>query len=158
MASNVNTMKKLSILITTLLVLAFAPVMFAVATEPVKTSTEKPATNPDLAAQAELEKAVAEFNGLNKKDKKSRFKEVKKMIKDLKADKKAGRLMDADTNLILLAILAILLPPLAIYLKERALTWKFWVSLILILPIFFGGWFLWLAAVILALLVVFDAI
>ncbi len=151
-------MKKLTILIASLFVFILAPVSRAAETEPVKNTATATDPKVDAATQAELNKAVAEFNHLSKKEKKSRFREVKKLIKDFKEQQKSGALMDSDTDTILLAILAILLPPLAIYLKERALTWKFWVSLILILPIFFGGWYLWLAAVILALLVVFDAI
>ena len=151
-------MKKLTILIASLFVFILAPVSRAAETEPVKNTATATDPKVDAATQAELNKAVAEFNHLSKKEKKSRFREVKKLIKDFKEQQKSGALRDSDTDTILLAILAILLPPLAIYLKERALTWKFWVSLILILPIFFGGWYLWLAAVILALLVVFDAI
>ena len=69
-----------------------------------------------------------------------------------------------DTMLILLVILAILLPPLAVYLAE-GVTSRFWITLILCLlagPFFFtpfayvGG--LWLIAVIIALLVVLGAI
>ncbi|HTF06046.1 MAG TPA: YqaE/Pmp3 family membrane protein [Bacteroidia bacterium] len=69
-----------------------------------------------------------------------------------------------DTMLVLLVILAILLPPLAVYLAE-GVTSRFWITLILCLlagPFFFtpfayvGG--LWLIAVIIALLVVLGAI
>ncbi len=66
-----------------------------------------------------------------------------------------------DDRMILLVILAILLPPLAVYLAQGVGTW-FWVTLLLCL---FGGGFLWvgayfgglwLVAIILALLVVFG--
>jgi uncharacterized membrane protein YqaE (UPF0057 family) len=67
---------------------------------------------------------------------------------------------DSDVMLIVLIILAIIIPPLAVYLKE-GLTGRFW--LILILSILGGGFFfypvfggLWLLAVILALLIVLD--
>lgn len=147
-------MKKLTVVLASLVALMSAPVVKAAETEPVVTET----TAPDAATRAELDKAVAEFNTLSKQEKKSRFKEVKKLVKQYKADKKAGKMADDDTNTILLAILAILLPPLAIYLKERTLSWKFWVSLIFIIPLFFGGWFFWLGAVVIALLTVFDVI
>jgi uncharacterized membrane protein YqaE (UPF0057 family) len=56
----------------------------------------------------------------------------------------------SDTDLILLVILAILLPPVAVFLK-RGLDVMFWISLLLTLIFWFPG-------VIFALLVVFDAI
>lgn len=70
----------------------------------------------------------------------------------------------ADTELIILVILAILLPPIAVYLKQKLSTW-FWVTLICWL---LGGTFLFgpfgygylgalgLLAIVIALLVVFD--
>ncbi|MBL0133826.1 MAG: YqaE/Pmp3 family membrane protein [Chitinophagaceae bacterium] len=77
------------------------------------------------------------------------MRDVKKLLKEQKADKAAGK--KADDNTILLAILAILLPPLAVYLKEDAITTHFWISLILTL-------LFWLPGVIYAMLVVFDVI
>lgn len=64
------------------------------------------------------------------------------------AQKNKGGASDAD--LVLLVILAILLPPLAVFLK-RGLDSMFWISLILTLLFWFPG-------VIFALLVVLDAI
>lgn len=69
-----------------------------------------------------------------------------------------------DTETILLVILAILLPPLAVYMKEGVTT-RFWIDLICWLlgggffftPFFYGGG-LWLFAVIFALLIVLDVI
>ncbi len=65
-----------------------------------------------------------------------------------------------DTNLILLFILALLLPPLAVYLKQ-GLTTIFWIDLILailgsgfLFYTYIGGFFL--VAVVIAILVVFD--
>ena len=68
---------------------------------------------------------------------------------------------DIETNQILLAIIAIILPPLAVYLKERELTWKFWATLALMVTgvIFLSALpFLWILAAGLALLVVFDVV
>ncbi len=69
---------------------------------------------------------------------------------------------DSDVALILLVILAIILPPLAVFLVEGTSKW-FWVTLILC--IFGGGFFftpylggLWLIAAIIALLVVLGAL
>jgi uncharacterized membrane protein YqaE (UPF0057 family) len=100
-------------------------------------------------APATVTTAVDEFRNLSKHERKSRIKEVKKVLKEYKADKKAGRA--ADTDIVLLAILAILLPPLAVYLKEGEVNSRFWISLILTL-------LFWIPGVIFALLIVFDAI
>lgn len=119
----------------------------------------KSATLSESEARAELDKAVAAFHNLSRKEKKSRFREVKSLLRQYKADKKAGLADDTDTSQILLAILAILLPPLAIYLKQSELSWQFWVSagllatgllFLSILP------FMWVLSAGLALLVVFD--
>ena len=72
-----------------------------------------------------------EFNSLSRKEKRARVKEVKKEIKAFKAAKKAGK--EADTDTLLLVILAILLPPLAVYLYEGEINNRFWISLILTL-------------------------
>lgn len=70
-----------------------------------------------------------------------------------------------DANLIILVILAIILPPLGVYLKDGSITGLFWLTLILCLVggggilglgLYFGG--LYGLAAILALLRVFDII
>jgi uncharacterized membrane protein YqaE (UPF0057 family) len=64
-----------------------------------------------------------------------------------------------DVDLIILVILAILLPPLAVYLDE-GITGKFWLTLILCLlsggigPFLVFGWGLWFIAMIIALITV----
>jgi len=105
------------------------------------------ATEP--VPQKVVDKAVNDFNDLSKKEKKQRFKEVKKQLNLFKANKAKG--MEASDNTILLVILAILLPPLAVYLHEGAINTKFWISLVLTL-------LLWVPGVIYALLVVFDVV
>ena len=100
-------------------------------------------------APAAVSSAVDEFKSLSKHERKSRIKEAKKVLKEYKADKRAGR--DTDTSMLLLVILAILLPPLAVYLKEGEINSRFWISLILTL-------LFWIPGVIFALLIVFDAI
>lgn len=99
--------------------------------------------------QKVVDKAVNDFNDLSKKEKKQRFKEVKKQLNLFKANKAKG--MEASDNTILLVILAILLPPLAVYLHEGAINSKFWISLVLTL-------LFWVPGVIYALLVVFDVV
>ncbi len=91
-------------------------------------------TEPD---PAKVKAAMEEFNSLSKKEKRAKIKDVKKEIKEFKAEKKAGK--EPSTNTLLLVILAILLPPLAVYLHEGVINSKFWISLILTLLFFIPG-------------------
>lgn len=70
---------------------------------------------------------------------------VKKELRAFKAAKKAGG--QADTNTLLLVILAILLPPLAVYLHQGEINNKFWISLLLSL-------LFWVPGVIYALIII----
>jgi uncharacterized membrane protein YqaE (UPF0057 family) len=92
-----------------------------------------------------VQSAVSDFKSLSKKEKKERFKQIKKTVKDYKANKSA----EPSTNTLLLVILAILLPPLAVYLHEGEINNKFWIDLILTL-------LLWLPGVIYALIVILS--
>jgi uncharacterized membrane protein YqaE (UPF0057 family) len=96
--------------------------------------------------EAMVKNAVASFKSLSKAEKKARIADAKQMMKDYKAEKAAG---DGGTNTLLLAILAILLPPLAVYLHENAINTKFWISLLLTL-------IFWIPGVIYALIVVLS--
>ena len=100
------------------------------------------ATEPDPAV---VKSAVHSFNALSKKEKRARIKEVKKVLKEAKAAKKAGQAPSEST--ILLVILALLLPPLAVYLHEGEINTRFWISLVLTL-------LFWVPGVIYALIVV----
>lgn len=142
--TKLSNMKKITTRFLTLLVmvsLCSSPVLAASLPSDNTAKTEP--------APATVTTAVEEFRNLSKHERKSRIKEVKKLLKEHKADKRAGRA--ADTDIVLLAILAILLPPLAVYLKEEEINSRFWISLILTL-------LFWIPGVIFALLVVFDAI
>lgn len=92
-----------------------------------------------------VENAMKEFQSLSRHERKERLKEVKKAIKEFKAEKKAGA--EPSTNTLLLAILAILLPPLAVYLHQGEINGKFWLSVLLTL-------LFWIPGVIYALIVV----
>ena len=105
----------------------YLPAATVVPSTPV---TEK----PDPAA---VKAAMAAFNGLSKKEKKEKVREVKKEIKAFKAAQKAGK--EPSTNTLLLVILALLLPPLAVYLHEGTTNKRFWISLILTLLFFIPG-------------------
>lgn len=137
-------MKKITTRILALLV------MVSVCSSPVlAASLPSDNTAKTEPARATATTAVEEFRKLSRHERKSRIKEVKKLLKEHKADKRAGRA--AETDQVLLAILAILLPPLAVYLKEEEVNSRFWISVILTL-------LFWIPGVIFALLVVFDAI
>lgn len=116
----------------------------------VEASAISIATQPTIDSSTNIvnkevvDNALSEFKSLSRKERKSRITEAKKALKDFK---KSG---DADTNTILLCILAILLPPLAVYLKEGEINSKFWISLLLTL-------LFWLPGVIYALLVVLGS-
>ncbi len=101
--------------------------------------------NAEKPVPAAIKAAITGFNKLSKKEKKERIKEVKKDIKEFKAAKKTGKA--PSTNTLLLVILAILLPPLAVYLHQGEINKKFWICLLLTL-------LLWLPGVIYALIVI----
>jgi uncharacterized membrane protein YqaE (UPF0057 family) len=109
------------------------------------TPTESTVTNttviPDDIA---IQHAMTEFKSLSRVDRKAKITEVKKSIASYKAQKATG---EASTNKVLLAILAILLPPLAVGLHEGAINGKFWLSVLLTL-------LFWIPGVIYALIVV----
>jgi uncharacterized membrane protein YqaE (UPF0057 family) len=124
--------------------LLIALIAFSMVCSPVfainVTSTPKDEGTPDAKT---VQQAVSEFKSLSKKEKREKFKLVKKAVRDYKANKVA----EPSTNTLLLVILAILLPPLAVYLHEGTINGKFWLSLLLTL-------LFWLPGVIYALIVV----
>ncbi len=92
-------------------------------------------------------------------------REVNQHSKKVNLRKKMQKAPAGDVELILLVILALILPPLAVYLYEGA-TQRFWIDLILAL-IGFGvgfwllsglGWICGLVSVIYALLIVLEVI
>jgi uncharacterized membrane protein YqaE (UPF0057 family) len=100
--------------------------------------------------------AFETLKNMPKKERKEKLKEAKKEIKKFRAARKAGK--EADTNTFLLVILALLLPPLAVYLHQQETNTKFWVTLLLFLlgiaGAFFFSWLLIFASVVFALIVI----
>jgi len=125
------------IVITSVTGYSYAALLIVPASSAVPVSTQP---DPSIAKSA-----VTEFKNLSKKERKSRIKEAKKELKAYKAAKRAGD--DPSTNTLLLVILAILLPPLAVYLHQGEINNKFWISLILTL-------LFWIPGVIYALIVI----
>lgn len=96
-------------------------------------------------SSVEINDAVKQLKSLPKSERKAKFAEVKKAVKEYKRNKRNGA--EPSTNTLLLVILAILLPPLAVYLYEGEVNTKFWISLLLTI-------LFWIPGVIYALLVV----
>ena len=124
-------MRKIIYFLMPVLILTFS-IQQATASIIVPSSTNS--TTPDSVAVSD---AVNAFRNLPKKERKAKIKKVKKEIKAFKAAKKANG--EPSTNTLLLVILAILLPPLAVYLHQGVINNKFWISLILTLLFFVPG-------------------
>lgn len=86
------------------------------------------AVSPEPAIGS-VQEAMKEFSTLSNHEKRSRLREMKRAIKDFKAQKKAGS--DVSANTLLLVLLAILIPPVAVYLHEGATNNRFWISVLL---------------------------
>lgn len=125
--------------------LTFQSVASVVVTEPVTGSAKPAEKTAPVLNDAAVQDAMVQFKSLSRVERKARFAEVKKMTKAYKAQKATASGGEKDT--VLLAILAILLPPLAVYLHEDQTNNKFWISLLLTL-------LFWLPGVIYALIVV----
>jgi uncharacterized membrane protein YqaE (UPF0057 family) len=109
----------------------------------VPSSSSGTTNDPD---PAKVKAAIAELKSLSKKEKRERVKEIKNEMKAFKAAKRAGD--DPSTNTLLLVILAILLPPLAVYLHEGVINNRFWICLLLTLLLF------WIGGIIYALVII----
>jgi uncharacterized membrane protein YqaE (UPF0057 family) len=126
--------------------LLFAALSFSIIPLPSFASSLPGGGEPDPAT---VKAALAGFKNLSKQERKERIKDVKKEFKLYKNEKKSGHAKKVEQ--VVLIILAILLPPLAVYLHQGEINGKFWLSLLL--------WFLFiLPGVIYALLVVTDSI
>lgn len=84
-----------------------------------------------------LKQAMADLKNLSRSERRFRIKEAKKVMHDYKAAKRANA--EPSTNTLLLVILAILLPPLAVYLHQGEINNKFWLALLLTLLFFVPG-------------------
>ena len=112
-----------------------------------------PASKPDPEA---IRAAVKAFNALPKKERKAKLKQARQAIKEFKKQKRNG--MDPSTDTLLLVIIAIFIPPLAVYLHQGETNNKFWITTLLfvlgIIAGFIFSWLLILAAIIYALIVI----
>ncbi len=139
-------MKKITLLLLAAGLFSTVSMKASSVTEPVsKTKTDSSAAKNIVLDDAVARDAMHEFRSLSRVDRKMRIAEAKKAVKDYKAQKAAGG--EVSTNTLLLVILAIILPPLAVYLHEGTVNGRFWLSLLLTL-------LFWLPGVIYALIVV----
>ena len=82
-------------------------------------------------------KAAAAEREMSRKEKREYRKAMRKQIKDEIREWRRGG--SADTDTLLLVIIAILLPPLAMGIYEGGLTSRFWISLLLTLLFYLPG-------------------
>ena len=89
-------------------------------------------TSPSIAAQTSVKSQAVTFahtaKEISKEDAKSTKKDAKEIIKAIKKEQKK---QGSNTDLVLLVILALLIPPLAVYLYEGYWTERCTINLIL---------------------------
>ncbi len=111
---------------------------------------------PDKPDAAAIKAAIMEFKALPKKEKKLKIKQAKQAIKDFKRERRKGN--DPEVETLLLVIIALFIPPLAVYLHQGETNQKFWITTLLfvigILAGFIFSWLLILASIIYALIVI----
>src|SRR5438045_4344513 len=107
-------------------------------------SASMPSSVPDDDPAVTIANGIKEFKSLPRSERKARFKEFRKALKEYRANKRAGKESDDQ---VLAIIFAILIPPLGVYIYQKQITTKFWISLVLTL-------LFWLPGAIYSLLVV----
>jgi uncharacterized membrane protein YqaE (UPF0057 family) len=108
-----------------------------VAPAPPATTTSAETTAKD-AAKAYKAQLAAMTPAERRTFKKAQKQEMKEAVKQYKQDVKDGT-RATDDGTLLLIILAILLPPLAVFLYTEEIGSKFWISLLLTLLFFLPG-------------------
>ncbi|HEV7783436.1 MAG TPA: YqaE/Pmp3 family membrane protein [Chitinophagaceae bacterium] len=121
------------------IVLSFlALLIIGISTNPLSAAVILPSSPvTEEPAPAVVRAAIEAFKKLPGSERKLKIKELKKELKKFKAAKKAGN--EPSTNTLLLVILAIILPPLAVYLHEGATNKRFWISVLLTLLFWVPG-------------------
>lgn len=138
-------MKKITYLIAAAIVLNLSTASASAVETTVSTGeTAKSASSTVTMDDAVVNDAMSQFKSLSRVDRKAKLKEVKSLMKEYKANKATAT---GSTDKVLLAILAILLPPLAVYLHEGTTNSTFWISVLLTL-------LFWIPGVIFALITV----
>jgi len=136
-------------LILTLALFTFTIVVSSYSAAALVPLSSIPAATTGEPSPSTVKSAIDEFRSLSKKERKTRIKNAKKEIRKYKAERKGG--VNTDIEPWVLIVLAILLPPLAVYLYEDEINWKFWVSILLTI-------LFWIPGVIFAFLVIFGQV
>jgi uncharacterized membrane protein YqaE (UPF0057 family) len=134
-----SLMKKMMLLLSAFAVLQLTNLNAAAVgttTDAAGTTTKAPSNTAVIMDDAVVTDAMAEFKSLSRVDRKAKMKEVKQLMKTYKANKAEAT---PSTDKVLLAILAILLPPLAVYLHEGTTNSTFWISVLLTLLFWIPG-------------------
>jgi uncharacterized membrane protein YqaE (UPF0057 family) len=130
-------MKKITFLAAIAIVLNFTTANGSVVETTVTTSeTTKSSSTTITMDDAVVTDAMSQFKSLSRVDRKAKLKEVKSLMKEYKANKATAT---PSNDKVLLAILAILLPPLAVYLHEGTTNSTFWISVLLTLLFWIPG-------------------
>jgi len=120
-------MRKKLLLFSFPLLLSMPSINVLAATSSKDITEAATAVTPEPAIGS-IQEAMKEFKSLSNREKRSRFKEMKKAMKAFKAQKREG---DISTNTLLEVIIAIFIPPLAVYLHEGEINNRFWISVLL---------------------------
>lgn len=129
-------MRFTSLLLLFVAILAFSSKAEATVIVNPVLQTEKDASEEEIKAAAADYKAS--LKDMTAKERRQLRRSQKKQVKQLLKDHKDGK-SDVDDEQLLLIILAIFVPPLAVYLYEGDITTKFWISLVLTLLFFLPG-------------------
>jgi uncharacterized membrane protein YqaE (UPF0057 family) len=130
-------MKKITYLAAIAIVLNISTASGSAVETTVTTSeTTKSSSTTISMDDAVVTDAMSQFKSLSRVDRKAKLKEVKSLMKEYKANKATAT---PSNDKVLLAILAILLPPLAVYLHEGTTNTTFWISVLLTLLFWIPG-------------------
>jgi uncharacterized membrane protein YqaE (UPF0057 family) len=130
-------MKKITYLAAIAIVLNISTASGSAVETTVTTSeTTKSSSTTISMDDAVVTDAMSQFKSLSRVDRKAKLKEVKSLMKAYKANKATAT---PSNDKVLLAILAILLPPLAVYLHEGTTNTTFWISVLLTLLFWIPG-------------------
>lgn len=132
-------MKRIATLATLLLLLAAPAITFAAHPAPAPVETSMPLS--DAIRQRLQSMRSGERNELRQS--------IRSEIRHFKKARKAGS--EADVSTLLLTLIALILPPLAVFLHQGVINSKFWISLLLTLLV-------WIPGVVYALLVIFGVV
>ena len=118
-----------------LLFVLFGSLNAAIVVPPVVTPTAATtATDAEAAARAAVLDYRASLKAMSAKERRALKKEQRTALKNALENQE-----DISENLLLLIVIAIFIPPLAMYLHQGEINNKFWISLILTLLFYIPG-------------------